>query len=158
MHFPLGWEPFQIFYFLIISFDFLLVIWRRGLQSLLILWRSATDWNWRISRACFRVSSATHPALMALERVRSDSLKSLSREALSFVKNYHIFNERVSKILEFKVRRLTFSVKSWKLWPSSCLYVINLWRRMVTFFLGLQCSENLFKTVSIVIWSSDDQR
>ena len=52
---------------------------------MLILWRSVADWDWRISLACFRVTSAACPALMALERVRSDSVKSLLQKALSFV-------------------------------------------------------------------------
>ena len=33
-HFPLGWEPLQNLHFLIISFDFLLEPWWRGLRSL----------------------------------------------------------------------------------------------------------------------------
>ena len=40
-HFPLRWEPLQNLYFLIISFNFSLETWRRGLQSFLIPWRSA---------------------------------------------------------------------------------------------------------------------
>ena len=85
-YFLLVWEPLQNLYFLTISFDFSLGPWWWGLQSLLILCRLAADWDWRILRSCFRVSSATCPALMALERVRSDSLKSLSQKALSFVR------------------------------------------------------------------------
>ena len=84
-YFLLGWEPLQNLHFLIISFDFSLGPWWWGLQSLLILCRLAADWDWKILRSCFRVSSATCPALMALERLRSDSLKSLSQKALSFV-------------------------------------------------------------------------
>ena len=57
-YFPLGWEPLQNLHFLIISFDFSLGSWWRGLRSLLILQRLAADWDWRISRASFRVSSA----------------------------------------------------------------------------------------------------
>ena len=60
-HFPLGWEPLRNLHFLIISFDFSLGTWWRGLRSLLILWRLAADLNRRISRACFRVSSAACP-------------------------------------------------------------------------------------------------
>ena len=41
-------------------------------------------------------------------------------------------------------------IKSWKLWPSSCLYVKNLWRRMVTYFLGLQHSEHLSITEVLI--------
>ena len=36
-----------------------------------------------------------------VRKVRSDFFRSLSRKALSFVPNDHIFNEGVSKIFEF---------------------------------------------------------
>ena len=156
-YFPLGWEPLQNLHLLIISFDFPLGNWWRCLRSLLILWRVAPDWNWRISQACFRVSSATCPALMAFERVRSDSLKSLSRKALSFVPQTIISLMRKSQRFSNSHLALNFfssEIKSCKLWPSSCLYVKNVWQRMATFFLGLQYSENLFKTGSNVIWST----
>ena len=125
--------------------------------ELINLWRPAADWDRRISRACFRVSSAACPALMALERVRSDSLKSLSRKALSFVPQTIISLMRESQRFSYSHSALNFFssvIKSWKLWLWSCLYVKNLWRGMVIFFLELQYSENLFKTGSNFISSS----
>ena len=72
-------------HFLITFFNFPLETWWRGFQSLLVLWKLAPDWNQRISKACFQVFSTACLALMALERVRSDSIKSLSQKALPFV-------------------------------------------------------------------------
>lgn len=69
--------------FLIIYFDFRTSS-RRGLWSVFVLRESVVDFNWRISCAYIGVSSAVYPALIALERVRSDSLGSLSWWALSF--------------------------------------------------------------------------
>ena len=140
-HFLQGWKPSQNLHFLIISFDFWLGLWWRGLRSLLIFWRSGADWDWRIPRACFRVSSAACAALMPLKRVRSYFLKSLSRKALSFVQQTIISLMGESRRFPNSYSALNFFssvIKLWKLWPSSCLYVKNLWRRMVTFFLGLQ--------------------
>ena len=144
-HFALGWEPLQNLHFLIISFDYSLGAWWPSLQTLLIVWRSATDWDWRISRVCFRVFSAACPALIALERVRADSLKSLSGKVLSFVPQTIISLMTESQRISNSHSGLNFFnlvIKSSKLCSASCLYVKKLWWRMVTFFLGLPYSEN----------------
>ena len=73
-----GMGLFQNLYFLIIYFDFRTSS-RRGLWSVFVLRESVVDFNWKISWAYIGVSSAVYPALIALERVRSDSLGSLSR-------------------------------------------------------------------------------
>ena len=83
-HFPLGWEPLQGLH-LMISFDSSLGAWWHGLQKLLILWQLAVDWDWRIFRACFQISSAACPELIVCKRVRSDSLINLLWKVLSFV-------------------------------------------------------------------------
>ena len=72
---------------------------------------------------CFKVSSAAYLALMALERVRSDSLRGLSRNTLSFVPQTIISLIRESQRFSNSHSALNFFslvMKSWKLWPSSC--------------------------------------
>ena len=92
------------------------------------------------------VSSAAWPALIALDRVRSHSRRSYSRRELSLVLHAIISLIKESWRLSNSHSELNFFnslTNSWKFWPSCCLYVKNLWRRMVMFFLGLQYSENL---------------
>ena len=69
-NYTLGRQPLQNLHFLIMSFDFSLGASWWALRFLIIFWRSAADWVWRISQACFRVSAAACPALMALEMVK----------------------------------------------------------------------------------------
>ena len=97
-------------------------------HGLFVLWWSVVHWNWRISWARFRVSSAARPALIALERVRSDSLWSLTPKALSFAP------QTITSLMRESQRSSNSNVVlnffSWKLSPSSCLYAKDLWRRM----------------------------
>ena len=110
---------------------------------------AGVGWDLRISGACLCVSSAALPALIALGRVKSHSQRSLSGRELSLVPHTIISFIRESRDLSNSHSELNFFnsvTKSWKFWPSCCLYVKNLWQRMVIFFLGLQYSENLCRT------------
>ena len=96
--------------------------------------------------ACLHVSSASWPALIALDRVRLNSWKNLSYRELSLVPYTTISLIRESWRLSDSHLELNFFnlvTKSWKFWPSCCLYVKNLWCRMVVFFLGLISGFNL---------------
>ena len=55
------------------------------------------------------------------------SRKSHRKDIVICTTNDHIFHEVVPKILEFTRSTYFFS---WKLWPSSCLYVKKLWWRI----------------------------
>ena len=152
-HFSLGLEPLQSLHLLIIFFDFLLGAWWRGLRSLLILWRLAADWDWRISRAWVRVSSAACPALMVLKKVRLDSLKSLSWKALLLVPQTIISLMRESRKFSNSHSALNFFstvMKSWKLWSSSCLYVKNFYDGEWWHF-SLGCSTQKIYSKQILI-------
>ena len=84
---------------------------------------------------------AAWPALIALDRVRSHSRRSLSQSELSLVPHTIISLTRKPWRLSNSHSEFNFFnsvTKSWKFWPPCCLHVKNLWRRMVIFFLGLQ--------------------
>ena len=112
------------------------VLWLRVLWLdlfsffLKILSISAEGWDLRISRACLRVSSAAWPALIALDRVRSHSRRSLSRSELSLVPHTIISLIRESWRLSNSHLELNFfnsATKSWKFWPS-CLLAACMWK------------------------------
>ena len=69
------------------------------------------DGDWRILRVCFRVSSAACPAVMAIGRVRSDSLRSLSRKALPFVPQTIVSLMGSLEDFRIQTQRLTFSLR-----------------------------------------------
>ena len=109
----------------------------------------AVSWDLGILRACSTVFPASWPALIALNKVRSHPQKSLSRSGLSLVPHAIIFLITESWKLSNSRSELNFFnwvTKSWKIWPSCCLYVKYLWQRMVLFFLRLQYFENLWRT------------
>ena len=113
-------------------------------------------WDLRISMTCLHVSSAAWPALTALDWLRLHSQRSLSQRELFLVPHTIISLIRESWRLPNSHSELNFLnlvTKLWKFWPSCCLYVKNLWLRIVMFFLELQYSENLWSTGANLISS-----
>ena len=68
-----------------------------------------------------------------------------NKNILNLCFRWHIFRS-YRFVAEVTFNFLNSVTKSWKFWPSSCVYVKNSWRRMVMFFLGLHYSKNLCRT------------
>ena len=107
-----------------------------------------------------RVSSAAWPVLIALERARFYSRRSLSRKELPQVPHTITSLIRESWRLSNSHSELTFFnlvKKNMKVLTLLSLYVQNMWRRMVMFFLRLQYSKNLWSTGANFISSSESK-
>ena len=94
---------------------------------------SAVGWDLRIPRPCSSVSWAPHTIISLIRE---------SWRLSNYIQNSTFLNQ---------VR------KSWTFLLSCCLYVTNLWQRMVVLFLGLQYSEDLWRTGAKFILSTDSK-
>ena len=130
-HYPQECELSQNLHFFIKSLVFWLwVLWLDLFSFFLkILSILVVGWDLRILQACLHVSSAAWPVLITLDRVRSDSQRSLSQRELSLVPHTIISLIRKSWTLSNSHSELNFFhsvTKSWKFWSSCYLYVIKL--------------------------------
>ena len=111
-------------------------------HGLFVFWRSVVHWNWRISWACFWVSTAAYPALIALERVIWDSLGSLTRKALP--SSPQTITSLMKESQRSSNSHVVLNFFSWKLFPSSCPYVKDLWCRIYSAVLRVFTLNKLY--------------